>query len=101
MMVALAVLALFWGNCLSCPEVLLASGGAAHSCCPKSHSGQVKCDTQGLQHFVQGSAHAPVLLAVVATAEVSVFHVESPLTAPAVVLHLPHGSPGFFPTLRI
>src|SRR5689334_1995645 len=51
-MAALIVVALFWGNCLSCPQVLLSV--KAHACCKRSQKPATKqCDSQGLQHFLK------------------------------------------------
>jgi len=56
-MAALVVVALFWGNCFSCPQVLLAA--QKHHCCPRgkadSHgkSDPQDCNTQGLRNFVK------------------------------------------------
>jgi hypothetical protein len=62
-MAALVVVALFWGNCFSCPQALLAltSHQPAHQCCHKTKSAAPGCETQNLQQFVKGdaSAHAP------------------------------------------
>jgi hypothetical protein len=54
LMTALMVVALFWGNCLSCPQLLAA--GSAHSCCHhRNHqpAAKVDCQSQALQHFIQ------------------------------------------------
>ena len=60
LMAALMVAALFWGNCLSCPKMLLAG---SHSCCKHSKpiSGQ-RCDRH-LQQFVKSDS-APQTAAV-------------------------------------
>ena len=56
-MAALVVMALFWGNCLSCPQVLLAA--QKHRCCPHGRatphgkSDPQECSTQGLRNFVK------------------------------------------------
>ncbi len=59
---ALAVLviaALFWGNCLSCPQMLQAQ---SHGCCPHSTKTPDNCRTQVLHQFVKADpgAHAQV-----------------------------------------
>ena len=52
----LAVIALFFGNCLSCPLM-----AAKHDCChgnQRCHQGQPTaklCEAQALQHFVQAA----------------------------------------------
>jgi len=50
LMAALVVMALFWGNCFSCPQILLAA--QKHGCCPHGKSEQKECKTQGLRNFV-------------------------------------------------
>ena len=55
-MAALVVVAMFLGNCLSCPQVLisLASHKASHDCCKRGQKPAAQtCDTQGLRHFVK------------------------------------------------
>jgi hypothetical protein len=51
LMVALVVTALFWGNCFSCPQILLAA--QKHHCCPHDKAGPTECKTQGLRNFVK------------------------------------------------
>jgi hypothetical protein len=51
LMAVLVVVALFWGNCFSCPQILLAA--QRHHCCPHSKSGANDCQTQGLRNFVK------------------------------------------------
>jgi hypothetical protein len=57
-MVALVVIAMFWGNCLSCPVM---TAGSAHSCCHKPQPASAKCHSQNLQHFVQAEMHTPAI----------------------------------------
>jgi hypothetical protein len=59
--ISLALLALLWGNCLSCPQM-----ADAHSCCHKTQPASAACHTQNLQHFVRADTSAPsgALLAV-------------------------------------
>jgi hypothetical protein len=52
-MVALVLAALLFGNCLSCPQMLLQD---AHRCCHHSKPVTARCDAQGLQHFVKAEA---------------------------------------------
>jgi hypothetical protein len=54
-MAALVVAALFWGNCFSCPQILLASQShqPAHGCCHKTKDTSGNCQTQVLRHFVK------------------------------------------------
>jgi hypothetical protein len=69
-MTALVVLALFLGNCLSCPQILLSlsSHQPAHGCCPRSHQpvSKTTCQSQALQHYVQAEKEAPPAPAVIA-----------------------------------
>lgn len=57
-MAVLVVVALFWGNCFSCPEAVLAyaSHQPAHHCCHNSKASTPGCDTQNLQQFVKTHA---------------------------------------------
>ena len=57
-MALLVVAALFWGNCYSCPQVLLAA--ASHGCCHRSKVPKTDCQTQGLRNFVKAEKAAPV-----------------------------------------
>ena len=66
LMAALVVVALFWGNCFSCPQILLAA--QKHSCCPHGKSEQKECKTQGLRNFVKADPAVTVGPAVVETA---------------------------------
>jgi hypothetical protein len=50
LMAILIIAALFWGNCYSCPQVLLAQ---QHRCCHQKNAPSVSCATQNLQHFVK------------------------------------------------
>jgi len=47
----LVIAALFWGNCLSCPQVLMTM--KAHSCC---HHIKIDCQAQGLTNFLKADA---------------------------------------------
>jgi len=55
----LVLAALLWGNCLSCPQVLLSlsAKAPAHSCCQhpgkKPVTTREACQSQGLKHFVK------------------------------------------------
>jgi hypothetical protein len=53
---ALIITALFWGNCFSCPQILLA---ARHSCCHKTKQTSPGCQTQVLKQFVKAEADSP------------------------------------------
>ncbi len=81
-MAVLVVMALFWGNCFSCPQVLLSlrQHQPAHQCCHKTHTSAASCQLQTLQHFVKADigAHAP---AVAVVAEIAVPAASLPQTA--------------------
>jgi hypothetical protein len=68
-MATLVVMALFWGNCFSCPQVLLAlkSHQPAHGCCHRTKQTTQDCQTQVLRHFVKadaGNERPPAAMAV-------------------------------------
>ena len=63
LMAALVVVALFWGNCFSCPQILLAA--QKHGCCPHGKSDQKECKTQGLRNFVKADPVVKVAPALV------------------------------------
>jgi hypothetical protein len=70
LMVALVVAALFWGNCFSCPQMLLTlhSQQPAHGCCHRTKRTTENCQTQVLRHFVKAevvAAFVPVVSSVV------------------------------------
>jgi hypothetical protein len=73
LMVALVLVAMLWGNCLSCPQVT-----AAHSCCHKPQPASAACHTQSLQHFVKAETPAPTVPAVALLAEVPATTAELP-----------------------
>ena len=52
-MAALVVAALFWGNCFSCPQALLAA--QAHRCCHRTKDPAADCQLKNLQHFVKAA----------------------------------------------
>ncbi len=58
LMALLVMAALFWGNCYSCPQVLLSA--SAHGCCHRSKAPKTECQTQGLRNFVKAEKAAPV-----------------------------------------
>jgi hypothetical protein len=53
-MATLIVAALFFGNCLSCPQVIMASASLqpGHGCC-HHRSAKFDCHSQALSHFVK------------------------------------------------
>lgn len=56
---ALIIVALFWGNCLTCPQALMAQ---THRCCHKNKQDTSTCQTQLLRQFVKAepASHAAV-----------------------------------------
>jgi hypothetical protein len=60
-LVVLAIAALLSGNCLSCPQLLLAGERPAHDCCPGPKPAPVRCSTQDLQHAVVAAKAATVV----------------------------------------
>ncbi|MCX6627607.1 MAG: hypothetical protein NTW28_08260 [Candidatus Solibacter sp.] len=81
LMAALVVVALFWGNCFSCPQILLAA--QKHSCCPHGKANPSECKTQGLRNFVKAEKAAQVVPAVVVTAVI-----QSPTAIARLSVHL-------------
>ena len=102
MMAALVVAALFWGNCFSCPQVLLAlkTHQPAHGCCHRTKQTSTGCNTQSLQHFVKAdpATPAPALPVVASVAEPApvVAMLADPSATPAE-----HAPPGDLFSLRI
>jgi hypothetical protein len=92
-MAALIVVALFWGNCLSCPQMLLtAAHQPAHSCCHRTKSAGTSCQSQGLQHFLKAGPDVQTpAVAVVAAVEpaIAVSLPQGALVAPVEVEHAP------------
>jgi hypothetical protein len=93
-MAVLVIAALFWGNCLSCPQVLqsLKQPGPAHGCCHHSKSGSRECTTQSLRNFVKADpvAHdAPVTAPVEAAVQMAPVPVLTWTAAPVPAVHAP------------
>jgi len=88
-MAILIIAALFWGNCFSCPQLLLAS--QKHGCCPRTKSNKTECQTQGLKNFVKSEASAPAVITVAAIVEqpAQTSQLAAPLFAPLFVGHAP------------
>lgn len=92
MLAALIVAALFWGNCFSCPQLLLAaSSKAPHSCCKRPLPMVRTCANNALRHFVKAD---PVSVAApaVAPAAIAMFTPAppaQPMLAAPVTLHSP------------
>jgi hypothetical protein len=80
LMAVLVVVALFWGNCFSCPQILLAA--QRHHCCPHSKSGANDCQTQGLRNFVKAEK-APQSVPAAATVSLTAIH---PATTSVIVV---------------
>ena len=60
-MALLIIAALFWGNCYSCPQILIAQ---QHQCCHHTQAPADTCVSQSLQHFVKadiGTIAPPVV----------------------------------------
>ena len=86
MMTTLIVLALLAGNCLSCPQMLLAmtTHQSSHGCCPHEKSSRTQpCASSSLRHFVKAEATAIAVPA----AELPV--AAEPQPAPALSFFLP------------
>ena len=91
-MAALIIVALFWGNCLSCPQMLLtvAAHQPAHSCCHRTKSAGTSCQSQGLQHFLKAGpdVQTPTVAVVAAVAPaIAVSLPQDALVAPVEVEH--------------
>jgi hypothetical protein len=95
---ALIVVALFWGNCLSCPQMLLAREGG-HACCHRTKAPAGRCQSQGLQSFVKAEAYQVEAPAVSTVAELGV--AVSPALEPATNEPVPavHAPPDPLPLL--
>ena len=94
LMTALIVAALFWGNCLSCPQMLIAvaTHQPAHSCCHRTKSAGTGCQSQGLQHFLKAGPETQTpAVAVVATVAPAIADSlpQGALVAPVEVVHAP------------
>jgi len=106
-MAALIAVALFWGNCLSCPQMLLtvAMHQPAHSCCHKTKSAGTTCQSQGLQHFLKAGPEVRtpgvVVVAAVAPAAMAVAVPQSALVTPVEVEHAPPDLLALHSSLRI
>ena len=103
-MAALVVVALFWGNCFSCPEAVLAyaSHQPAHQCCHKSKASTPGCDTQNLQQFVKTHAgvQAPAMpVMALSTVEAPALAVDT--MAPVVVEYPPPDFLSLHSVLRV
>lgn len=96
--IALVLVAMLWGNCLSCPQI-----ATAHSCCHKPQPASAACHTQSMQHFVKAERPAPVAPSVALLAEVPAPAVVPALqfSAPIATLLTPPGASNSPLSLRI
>ena len=96
-MVTLAVAAMLWGNCLSCPQM------TSHSCCPKPQSASFQCHTENMQHFVKADGPAPSAPMAAELAEAPAAEILRPqqVAATSPDPHTPPGSPGISTNLRV
>ena len=90
LMVTLAVAAMLWGNCLSCPN-RLAAQQSDHSCCHKPKPAPTPCHTEDLQQFVQVERHASAAPAMAVAAELTAAYVpvRSWISTTVTVWHAP------------
>jgi len=100
----LVTAALFWGNCLSCPQMLHALAGhqPAHGCCHGPKRASDGCQTQALRNFVKADAasHVQPAAAPAAIVQVAAAVCSAPMATalPAPAMHSPpdlislHGS---------
>jgi len=91
---ALIIAALFWGNCLTCPQALIAQSQQRHQCCHKHKQDSAACQTQALQQFVKADPAryapvfaAPAIVAVVPSPTLAV--VTEPASLPDAAEHAP------------
>jgi hypothetical protein len=101
-MAALVIAALFWGNCFSCPQMLLASR-YGHECCHHPQPAKAKCDSHALQAFEKSDAApaaAPVSVIVADPIPPPVLTASSE-PAPAPGLHVPPDLFSLHSTFRI
>jgi len=90
LMAALVVTALFWGNCFSCPQILLAA--QKHHCCPHGKADPTECKTQGLRSFVQAEQPAQLAPPAVVAAiqpQISKLSISASATVPAPAIYTP------------
>lgn len=88
-MALLIIAALFWGNCFSCPQLLLAA--QKHGCCPHSKSGKTECQTQGVKNFIEVEKSTPAVITTAALVDLPAPASEfaMPLPAPSLSDHAP------------
>jgi hypothetical protein len=93
-MAVLIIAALFWGNCLSCPQVLqsLMQSGPAHGCCHHSKKSSQDCSMQSLRNFVKAdpATHdVPAASLPELAFELPVSRPSAPASAPVPAVHAP------------
>jgi hypothetical protein len=99
LMAALVVVALFWGNCFSCPQILLAA--QKHHCCPHGKADPSECKTQGLRNFVKADKATPTVAAPLAAVNIAPPPTTPRLSATLVVPASPEYTPPDLLPLRI
>ena len=90
LMVALVVTALFWGNCFSCPQILLAA--QKHHCCPHGKADPTECKTQGLRNFVKAEQPpqiAPPAVVAAIRPQMAALALSVPATVPVPAIYTP------------
>jgi hypothetical protein len=93
LMAVLVVTALFWGNCFSCPQILLAA--QKHHCCPHGKADPTECKTQGLRNFVKAEQPAQIAPPAVVAAiqpQISAMPLSAPATFPVPATYIPPDS---------
>jgi hypothetical protein len=99
LMAVLVVAALFWGNCFSCPQILLAA--QKHHCCPHGKANPNDCRTQGLRNFVKAEKAVQAVPAPMATVAIAPPPTTPRLNATLVVPATPEFTPPDLLPLRI
>jgi len=90
---ALIVAALFWGNCFSCPQLLLSlAQKAPHGCCKRSAPVKQTCTTSVLKNFVKADPVA-VAAPLAAPQSMAVFVPDAPAPATQAGPREPHSPP--------
>ncbi len=94
LMALLVMAALFWGNCLSCPQVFqsLKQSGPSHGCCHHSKNDSQQCSTQSLRNFVRvdfSAQDAPAAVLAALAAALTAPGLPEWTTAPAPAVHAP------------
>jgi hypothetical protein len=104
-MAILVIAALFWGNCLTCPQAVSAvqKHEGAHACCHKSQPGSEDCPTQNLQNFVKAdiATPAPALVPAGAVEPALLSHAEPWFFVAERVIHTPADLLALKSSLRI